>query len=458
MCVNDHSRPYYFKTVYCNFRTAVRGAETQNQDSETFNRIKMSDSSDAKKAKIGSSRFAEVEQAPPVAVFALTAAYKADSNPQKANLGVGAYRTDEGQPWVLPVVREVESQMAADHSLNHEYLPIAGLPEFTSAATKLVLGDDSPALLENRAMGFQTLSGTGALRLAAEFLKLRANHSVVYLPDPTWGNHTDIFKLVGFEIKKYRYWKPDTRGLDFEGLLEDLKAAPENAVVVLHACAHNPTGVDPSREQWKEIAEVVKAGNLFPFFDSAYIGFASGDVEQDRWAVTYFVSQGMEIFAAQSFSKNFGLYNERIGNLAVVVNDPIVLGKVKSQLEKLARAMWSNPPNHGARIVASVLNNPTLSAQWRGHIATMADRIRQMRQLLHQKLKLQGTPGTWHHIVDQIGMFSYTGLTAKQVEFMKEQYHIYAMKSGRINMCGVTTKNVDHIAEAIHQAISTVPS
>ncbi|XP_071827796.1 aspartate aminotransferase, cytoplasmic-like [Apostichopus japonicus] len=416
----------------------------------------MSENSEAKKAKLGSSRFSEVEQAPPVAVFALTAAYKADTHPQKANLGVGAYRTDEGQPWVLPVVREVESQMAADHSLNHEYLPIAGLPEFTSAATKLVLGDDSPALLEHRAIGFQTLSGTGALRLAAEFLKLRANHSVVYLPDPTWGNHTSIFQLVGFDIRKYRYWKPETKGLDIDGLIEDLKNAPENAVVVLHACAHNPTGVDPTQEQWKKIAEVVKAGNLFTFFDSAYIGFASGDVETDRWAVRYFVSQGLELFTAQSFSKNFGLYNERVGNLAIVVNDPGVHGRVKSQMEKLARAMWSNPPNHGARIVASVLTNPTLSAQWKEHIATMADRIRQMRELLYQKLKLQGTPGTWNHIVDQIGMFSYTGLSAKQVEFMKEKYHIYAMKSGRINMCAVTTSNVEHIAKAIHEAVSNI--
>lgn len=417
----------------------------------------MADVLEAKKPKIGSSRFSDVEQAPPVAVFALTAAYKADTSPLRVNLGVGAYRTEEGKPWVLPVVREVESQLAADHSLDHEYLPIQGLPEFTTAATRLVLGDDSAAILENRAMGFQTLSGTGALRLAAEFLKRKTNHSVVYLPDPTWANHNGIFSMLDFDIRKYRYWKPETRGLDFEGMIEDLKNAPANAVVVLHACAHNPTGVDPTREQWKAIAEVIKAGNLFPFFDSAYIGFASGDVERDRWAVKYFVDQGFEVFAAQSFSKNFGLYNERVGNLAVVTHDPQVNGKIKSQMEKLARALWSNPPSHGARIVAAVLNNPTLSAQWREHIKTMADRITQMRELLYQKLKLQGTPGTWTHIVDQIGMFSYTGLSPKQVDFLKEKYHLYAMKSGRFNMCGITPSNVDHIAKGIHEAVTTIP-
>ncbi|XP_072041873.1 aspartate aminotransferase, cytoplasmic-like [Amphiura filiformis] len=403
------------------------------------------------------SRFSEIQQAPPVAVFALTAAYKADSNPNKVNCGVGAYRTDDSQPWVLPVVRQVETQLAADHSLNHEYLPISGLPEFTSASVNLILGADNPAVLENRALGFQALSGTGALRLGAEFLSRQAKYNIVYLPDPTWPNHNGIFKAAMFsELRKYRYFKADTRGLHIEGMLEDLRGAPENAVVILHACAHNPTGVDPTWEQWKQIAEVCKAKKLFVFFDAAYVGFASGSVETDRWPVTYFLSQGIELFCAQSYSKNFGLYNERIGCLTSVVNDPEVKLRIKSQMEIIARVLWSNPPNHGARIVSTVLNNPTLLAQWFEHIATMSSRIKSMRQALYERLKALGTPGTWHHITDQIGMFSYTGLGPNQVEFMKKNYAVYAMKDGRMNMCALTTKNVDYVANAIHDAVSKV--
>lgn len=402
------------------------------------------------------SRFAGVQQAPAVSVFALTAAYKEDPNPQKVNAGVGAYRTDDGVPWVLPVVRQVENLMAQDESLNHEYLPIAGLPEFTTASVNLILGEDSTAILENKALGVQALSGTGALRLGADFLKQQSKYDVVYLPAPTWPNHNGIFKAAGFELRTYRYFKPDTKGLDFEGMMEDLKGAPENAVVVLHACAHNPTGVDPTQDQWKQIAALMKEKNLFTFFDAAYIGFATGSVDRDRWPVVHFVAEGLEMFISQSYSKNFGLYNERCGCLAVVVNNADTKPAIKSQLELIARVMWSNPPNHGARIVATALNNPTLHSQWNDHIMTMATRIMEMRQALYQRLKALGTPGTWNHIIDQIGMFSFTGLGPNQVEFMKKKHSVYAMKSGRMNMCALTTKNVDYVANAIHEAVTTV--
>ncbi|XP_071476776.1 aspartate aminotransferase, cytoplasmic-like [Diadema antillarum] len=409
-----------------------------------------------KKPRIGQSVFASIEQAPPVAVFKLMEIFKNDPHPNKVNLGPGTYRTDESKPWVLPVVRKVEQEMAADLTLDHEYLPIAGLAEFTSVSTRLILGDDSPAIKENRWLGFQALSGTGAIRLGCEFLSKKANYKVIYVPEPTWPNHIGIANNTDFEVRKYRYYHESTRGLDIEGMLEDLKGASNDSVIILHACAHNPTGVDASREDWKRIAAAIKESGAFPFFDCAYIGFATGNVDTDRWPIQYFVDQGFEFFGAQSYSKNFGLYNERVGNLAVVVNDPDTKPRIKSQLEKLARCLWSNPPNHGARIVAMVLSNPSRYQEWEGHIKTMSNRIVAMRDLLYSKLKELGTPGTWTHIINQIGMFSYTGLGPKQMDFLKEKYHIYGMRTGRINMCAITTKNCDYVAKAIHEAVTTI--
>jgi aspartate aminotransferase len=401
------------------------------------------------------SRYDGVEAGPPIEIFALTAAYTQDTFPQKVNLGVGAYRTEEGKPWVLPVVRKIEEQMAKDTTLNKEYLPVLGLPAFTAAATSMLLGKDSKALLDGRAVGIQTLSGTGALRVAGEFLAQTLGYSVVYGSGPTWENHKLVFINAGFkEYRTYRYWNPATRGLDLNGMLEDLRQAPENAVVILHAVAHNPTGVDPTQDQWKEIAKVVEERKLFPLLDSAYQGFASGDLDRDAWAVRYFVEKGFELICCQSFAKNFGLYNERVGNITLVTRNKENLARVQSQITLLIRGMYSNPPSHGARIVATALGDPSLFEEWRGCIKTMSDRIRQMRAGLKDRLVALGTPGTWDHIVNQIGMFSYTGLTEKQVEFLRAEHHIYMPKSGRINMCGLTLANLDHVAKAIHEAVT----
>ncbi|XP_071947669.1 aspartate aminotransferase, cytoplasmic-like [Antedon mediterranea] len=410
------------------------------------------------KKVMAKSVFSNVQAGLPIAVFQLTIDYKADTSPLKVNLGVGAYRTDDGVPWVLPVVRQVEEQMAADRSLDHEYLPISGLQDFTSGAVRMILGDDSPAIVQNRALGFQALSGTGAIRLGADFIHKHLNGNVAYVPVPTWPNHYGIFqKAVQYkEVRTYRYWRAESRDLDFEGMAEDIKAAPEGAVIILHACAHNPTGVDLTTDQWKKIAEIVQERKLLPFFDCAYIGFATGDVEKDSWAVRYFVSKGIEFFAAQSFSKSFGLYNERVGNLTVVMNNADYKNRIKSQMELIARAMWSNPPNHGARIVATVLNNPALYKQWQGHIKEMSSRVFSMREMLYQHLKSLGTPGTWNHIVDQIGMFTFTGLGPKQVQGLRNRHHIYCLSTGRINMCALTTKNVEHVAKAIHDVVTTI--
>ncbi|XP_054260378.1 aspartate aminotransferase, cytoplasmic [Macrosteles quadrilineatus] len=405
------------------------------------------------------STFSLIQPAPPIEVFALNKKCLEDSNCSKVNLGVGAYRTDEGKPWVLPVVRKMEARLAADQSLNKEYLPVLGLEAAATAATAMLLGENSPSILEGRAFGVQTLSGTGALRVAAEFLARQLKFSVFYYSKPSWENHGLVFLNAGFsEAKEYRYWDDKNRTIDWDGLVEDLKGAPENAVIILHACAHNPTGCDPTQEQWAAIADIVQERKLFTLFDSAYQGFASGDLEKDSWAVRYFVSRGFELLCCQSFAKNFGLYNERIGNLTFVVNDVKVVAPMKSQITLIIRGMYSNPPSHGARIVAGVLNDPQLYQEWKDCIKTMSSRILEMRQALRDRLEKLGTPGSWDHITRQIGMFSYTGLNQRQVEHLVNHHHVYLLKSGRINMCGLTTKNIDYVAEAIHQTLVQFPN
>ncbi|KAJ8789379.1 hypothetical protein J1605_021906 [Eschrichtius robustus] len=396
------------------------------------------------------SVFAEVPQAQPVLVFKLTADFREDPDPRKVNLGVG-------------VVRKVEQRIAHDSSLNHEYLPILGLAEFRTRASCLALGDDSPALQEKRAVSAPLSSlHAGALRIGAEFLARWYNgtnnkDTPVYVSSPTWENHNGVFIAAGFkEIRSYHYWDAAKRGLDLQGFLNDLEKAPEFSIFVLHACAHNPTGTDPTPEQWKQIASVMKRRFLFPFFDSAYQGFASGNLEKDAWAVRYFVSEGFELFCAQSFSKNFGLYNERVGNLTVVAKEPDSILRVLSQMEKIVRITWSNPPAQGARIVAHTLSDPELFNEWTGNVKTMADRILTMRSELRARLEALKTPGTWNHITEQIGMFSFTGLNPKQVEYLVNEKHIYLLPSGRINMCGLTTKNLDYVASSIHEAVTKI--
>lgn len=407
------------------------------------------------------SAFANLELAPPVVVFKVRDEYLADPSDEKINLSVGAYRDDNGDPWVLPVVRSVEAEMATDRTLNHEYLPITGLPAFCKAATELSLGADSAALTENRAAGVQALSGTGALRIAAEFLKrfyrVHDSSTVVCYPDPTWGNHDKIFMYAGFnDRRKYRYWDSKNRCLDLEGMLEDLSKLPEYSIVILHACAHNPTGVDPTKDQWTSIADVCKTRNLFPVFDSAYQGFASGDPDEDAWSIRMFEKAGFELFVCQSFAKNFGLYNERVGNLVMVLRDNNSLMCARSQMELIIRGMYSNPPCHGARIVATTLSNPAYYSQWRDNIRTMSDRIKRLRQATYEKFKILGTPGKWDHIVKQIGMFSYTGLSPAQCEFLTKQKHVYLLKSGRISMCGLTDANLEYFVQSVHEAVVSV--
>jgi len=382
----------------------------------------------------------------------VTEAFKRDSDSNKINLGVGAYRDEKGKPFVLPSVRQAEESIIKA-KYDKEYLPITGFPEFTKHAALLAYGKDSAPLKEDRIAITQSISGTGALRIGGAFLQRFYPHSKdIYLPTPTWGNHIPIFKDAGLNVLQYRYYDKKTVGLDFAGMKEDLKNAPEKSIVVLHACAHNPTGVDPTKEEWKEIAEIVKARGHFTFFDMAYQGFASGDVDGDAFAPRYFVSQGLDICLSQSFAKNMGLYGERVGAFSVVTGSPEEKARVDSQLKILVRPLYSNPPVHGARIAGTILADEALYGQWLKEVKLMADRIIGMRSTLKDLLVNEyGSKQNWDHITNQIGMFAFLGITPEQVERLKSEFHVYLTKDGRISVAGVTPDNVKHLAKSLHE-------
>ena len=309
-------------------------------------------------------------------------------------------------------------------------------------------------------MSLQTISGTGAVHLGALFLAhfYPLIPKQLYFSSPTWANHNQIFSNVGLPIKTYPYFSPSTKGLDFDGMRSTIEHAPEGSIILLHACAHNPTGVDPTRDQWKEIAKVIRAKKHFPFFDCAYQGFASGDLENDAWAVRHFVSERFELCVAQSFAKNFGLYAERTGAFHFVTgagpDAQSTIARIGSQLTLLQRSEISNPPAYGARIASLVLNDPELFKEWQANLRTMAGRIIDMREALRSKLEeLNGKEGSWKHITDQIGMFSFTGLTEKQVGKIKDDAHVYMTKNGRISMAGLNTSNIEYTARAIDKAV-----
>ncbi|KAL5535850.1 AAT1 [Sanghuangporus sanghuang] len=399
------------------------------------------------------STWSAVPAGPPDPILGVTEAFKADTDQRKINLGVGAYRDDAGKPYVLPSVKRAE-QILSSSVLDKEYLPITGLPEFTKNAAKLAYGGESKPLVSNSIAVTQSISGTGALRIGGAFLARFYPHTkVIYLPVPSWGNHTSIFRDSGLEVKGYRYFDKKTVGLDFAGLKEDLQNAPEHSIVLLHACAHNPTGIDPTPEQWKEISDIVKDKKLFPFFDMAYQGFASGSTGRDAFAVRHFVSQGHQIALAQSFAKNMGLYGERVGAFSLITADPEEKARVDSQLKIVIRPMYSNPPLHGARIANTILSSQELYSQWEGEVKGMADRIISMRDKLYDTLVGLNTPGEWGHIKSQIGMFSFTGLTQPQTKALAERAHIYMTSDGRISMAGLNAKNIEYFAESVSKAV-----
>ncbi|XP_067136947.1 aspartate aminotransferase, mitochondrial [Centruroides vittatus] len=398
-----------------------------------------------------SSWWSHVEMGPPDPILGVSEAFKKDTNPKKINLGVGAYRDDQGKPYVLPSVRKAEEKML-QQKLDKEYTTIAGIAEFCQAAAKLAFGDNSIVIKEGLNATAQGISGTGSLTIGAYFLRdFFKGNKEIYMPTPTWGNHIPLFKRAGFAVKQYRYYDPKTCGFDFNGALQDIAKIPEQSVILLHACAHNPTGVDPKPEQWKEISKIIKNRNLFPFIDMAYQGFASGDCDHDAMALRQFVDDGHQLALAQSFAKNMGLYGERVGAFSMVCENKDEAQRVMSQMKIIIRPTYSNPPIHGARIAAMVLNDPDLRREWLKDVKGMADRIIGMRQKLRDGLKREGSTRDWQHITDQIGMFCYTGMNQEQVERLIKDFSVYLTKDGRISVAGVSSNNVDYLAHAMHQ-------
>lgn len=396
------------------------------------------------------SIFANVAMAPADPILGLNNRFKADTFEKKVNLGVGAYRTAEGKRWILPSVAAAEKMLIDDENEDKEYQPIDGKPEYKKPVQQLLFPDevvDSGCLAT-----LQALSGTGSLQMVGQFL-VSMGCKKIYGPDPTWGNHPKIMNRAGLDYGTYPYWHQESRGLNFDGMIEAMKKMNEGEAILLHAVAHNPTGVDPTNQQWDKIVQTVKEQKLIPLLDNAYQGYASGNLAEDNYATKVFTDQGMEFFLCQSFAKNFGLYGERIGYIHVKCASKDAADRVLSQLKIVIRQAYSSPPRHGAYIVNKVLSTPALKEQWLGELKLMSDRIVSMRGELRKAVESKGTPGTWKHITDQIGMFTFTGLAKDQVTRMVDEFHIYMTADGRISMAGLNAGNVDYVAECIDKVV-----
>lgn len=413
----------------------------------------ISKDSDSKNHNQPQSRFRDIPKAPPIAIFQLNEAYKRDSHPRKIDLGIGAYRDDTGYPFFLRSVKHAMERLSEEDP-DFDYLAQTGLRSFTELASELLLGQDNPALEEDRVVSCQSLGGTGALWLAARLLHDFLGYDTAYYSNPTWNNHIGIFKSVGFKnVRPYRYWCAETKAVDFPGLMEDLSNAPQNSVVILHTCCHNPTGTDLSREQWIEVSQICRSRHLFPLFDCAYQGFASGDLNEDVWSFRYFVEQGFETICCHSFSKSFGLYNQRIGNLVIVSNSSEYNTAISSQLSLIIRQTYSNPSAFGAQIISLILSKPSLFRQWKSEIVEMYSRLKLMRGQLFEELCEHGAPGDWTHITNQVGMFCYSGLSKQAINRLLKEYHVYMTQDGRISICGLNSNNISLFGEAMAKIV-----
>ena len=398
-------------------------------------------------APLSASLLSAVELAPRDPILGVTEAFVADTNPKKVNLGVGVYNDDNGKLPVLECVRRAEHAMA-DRSAPRGYLPIDGIPAYDREVRKLLFGADSEIVASGRAVTVQALGGTGGLKLGADFLRKFAPGAQVWISDPSWENHRALFEGAGFTVNNYAYYDPATRGLAFPAMIAALERLPQGAIVVLHACCHNPTGVDPDSAQWSSIIEIVRARSLLPFLDIAYQGFADG-IDEDGAVVRRFAATPGPLFISSSFSKSFSLYGERVGALSIVATDKDEAARVLSQVKRVVRGNYSNPPTHGAEIVAQVLSTPELRGLWESELATMRDRIKLMRAALVEGLHERLPGSDFRFMLTQRGMFSYSGLTKAQVHRLRDEYSIYAVDSGRICVAALNTKNVDTVADAI---------
>jgi aromatic-amino-acid transaminase len=398
------------------------------------------------------SLFNAVEMAPRDPILGLTEQFVADPNPRKVNLGVGVYYDDNGKLPLLECVQKAEEKMMAAHSARG-YLPIDGIAAYDAAIKGLVFGAESEPVKSGRVATVQALGGTGGLRIGGDFLKKLNPNAKVLISDPSWENHRGIFTQAGFTVESYPYYDAQKRGINFDGMLTALNTAAAGTVVVLHACCHNPTGYDLTAQQWDQVVAAVKARKLVAFLDMAYQGFGAG-IAEDGAVIQKFVAAGEDFFVSTSFSKSFSLYGERVGALSVLCQNKDEAARVLSQLKLVIRTNYSNPPIHGAQVAATVLNTPELRALWEQELAGMRVRIKQMRGALVEKLKAKGVQRDFSFITQQVGMFSYSGLTKEQMVRLRDEFGVYGIESGRICVAALNSKNIDYVADSIAKVVA----
>ena len=396
--------------------------------------------------------FSAVEMAPRDPILGLNEQYNADPNPAKVNLGVGVYFDDQGKLPLLQCVRAAEQAMM-EKPAPRGYLPIDGIAAYDNGVKSLVFGADSDVVQSGRVAMVQAIGGTGALRIGADFLKKVSPNARVLISDPSWENHRALFTQAGFTVGTYRYYDAANRGINFAGFLADLQAAPAETIVVLHACCHNPTGYDITPAQWDEVVQVVKSRKLTAFLDMAYQGFGHG-IAEDGAVVGKFVAAGVNFFVSTSFSKSFSLYGERVGALSVVCQSKEEAGRVLSQLKIAIRTNYSNPPTHGAAVVAAVLNTPALRQQWEQELGAMRVRIKQMRQALVEGLQAAGIEQDMSFVTRQIGMFSYSGLSKEQMVRLRSEYGVYGTDTGRMCVAALNSGNIAYVCESIAKVLA----
>ncbi len=397
-----------------------------------------------------SSLFAGVEELPRDPILGLTEAFVADKSPNRVNLGVGVYQDASGKTPLLACVKQAEEALLAK-AAPHSYVPIDGLAAYDAAVAAMVFADSADLA---RVATIQSLGGTGALKLGAEMIRVTSPNAKVWISDPSWENHRALFSAAGFSVEAYPYYGADGE-LDYSGLIKTLSAIPAGDAVLLHACCHNPTGLDLSRDQWREIAKIVRERGLIPFLDTAYMGFAEG-LEADAFSVRLFASDGGPLFVSFSFSKSLSLYGERVGALCVLTASAQERSRVLSQLKRIARVTYSSPPGHGAAAAAMALTDPALRQQWDDELGGMRERIKQMRKLLADKLAERMPGRDFSYIVRQNGMFSYSRLTRPQAIALREKYAVYALDSGRICVAALNEKNIDYVSECVAKVMTEI--
>jgi aromatic-amino-acid transaminase len=393
------------------------------------------------------SIFTAVEMAPRDPILGINEAFAADTNPNKVNLGVGVYYDDNGKLPLLQCVQAAEKLMM-DSPKPRGYLPIDGIAAYDSAVKSLVFGADSEPVKSGRIATAQGIGGTGGLKIGADFLKKLSPNATVLISDPSWENHRALFSQAGFVVESHPYYDAAKRGVNFDGMLAALSAAAAGTIVVLHACCHNPTGYDITPAQWEQVIAVVKARSLTPFLDMAYQGFGHG-IAEDGAVVAKFVAAGLSFLVSTSFSKSFSLYGERVGALSVLCTSTEEAARVLSQLKLVIRTNYSNPQIHGGTIVATVLNTPALRAQWEGELTEMRMRIKAMRQKLVDGLKAAGVQQDMRFITDQIGMFSYSGLSKDQMQRLRSEFGVYGTDAGRMCVAALNSKNIEYVCASI---------